>query len=166
MQQFNASQASDLSRVLPFLKQETLNAQGIGPQGMAEAGSAITGTAAGAGGTGKGLAELFAQRTGQSGNVGTAASDQIARNAQNQVASGSNALSLENVGIKQEQQQAGLSGLQNVQNEEVNNAENMLALSNQGIGAQNSADQATMNEILAPLKAVGSIASGVATATA
>jgi len=165
LNQFGAQQQQELNTVLPFYQQEAFNPQGIGPQGLAQGKSAISGATSAAAGTGKNAGNLLAARTGNPTNA-SAIQDVTARNAMQTEGNQNLALNLENSNLQQQQQQAGQSGIQNVYNTEMSNALASLGLSNQSIGAQNAASSANENAWLAPLKIagqLGSAATGAAT---
>jgi hypothetical protein len=130
--------ANNLSGVtMPFLENELNNPQGLGQPALnqiqTQSGQAI----AGATGAGNEQALLNASRTGNTAAVPGI----IDANTRNAIAGQSNnALStnIENAKLKQQQQQAGASGLEKMYGTDVSAALQSLGLSNQSIGEWNN----------------------------
>jgi len=153
---FGESQGEQ-SSILPFLNQEATNPQGFGQQTMGEMTTAGGQATAGTLGSGINRANLTASRTGNQ----AALSDIIAAATRGSQATTSNNaldLGLQNARLKQQQQQAGISGIGSLAGENEQSSLSSLGLSNQAIQ-----DWATANtSAWGPTEAFAQDASNVA----
>src|ERR1700685_443525 len=140
------------SSELPFLQNELTNPQGMGQQALNQTITQGGQATAGALGAGKEAALLNASRTGNTAAVPgvlDATTPQAMRQQSNNVL-GTN---LQTTQLKQQQQQAGVSGLEKMYGTDVGAALQSLGLSNSAIGNWTGADNSTTNADLGWLNA-------------
>lgn len=138
---------SDLQDVIqPFLQQELNNPQGYGlqttEQMQTEGGQAVAGATGAAGES----AQLAASRTGNPAAT-AGVIDATARNAMRQQSNNALDIARQNALLKEQQKQAGATGLEHLYGEDVNAALKALGLEDASISAWTSADQASANKL-------------------
>jgi hypothetical protein len=131
---------------LPFLTNELTNPQGYGAQQIAQMETAGGQATAGAAGAGKEAATLNASRTGNTAAI-PGVIDATTRAAMAQQSNNALGIQQANANLKQQQQQEGVSGLEQMYGTDVNAALNALGLSTSAINAQTAADQESNNAI-------------------
>jgi hypothetical protein len=144
---FNKSGIQDRGAVEPFLQGEINDPQGYGQdavnQMLTQGGESVSGAT----GAADEKANLLAARTGNTsslpGIVGANARDAMKQNSDNALT-----IALKNADLKQHQQQAGASGLENLYGEDTGSVLKSLGLADQSIqdwtGAQTGAQDAAM----------------------
>jgi hypothetical protein len=161
---FGESQGEQ-SQILPFLSQEATNPQGFGQQTMGQMTTAGGQATAGALGSGINKADLTASRTGNQ----AALSDIIAaatRGGESATSNNSLDLGLQNAKLKQQQQQAGITGIGELSAGNEGSALSSLGLSNSAIQDWASANTSAWGPALGITgditSAAGSYAQGAA----
>jgi hypothetical protein len=132
--------------VMPFLTNELTNPQGYGAQTLNQMQTAAGQATAGAGGAANEAAQLNASRTGNTAAV-PGVIDNTARTAMQTQSKNALNIAQQNALLKQQQQQAGESGLAQMYGTDVSAALNALGLSTSAINAQTAADQESNNAI-------------------
>jgi hypothetical protein len=131
--------------LFPFLQGEVNNPEGFGQQTLDQMLTHGGESVAGAVGNAKESAELNASRTGNTANLSSII-DAAARSGMSQQSNNALDVDIANAKLKQEQQQAGASGLNSLYGTDVKAALESLGLSNQALGVANQADANTFNQ--------------------
>lgn len=131
---------------LPFLKNELTNPQGFGQKDLSQMLTQSGQSIGGAVGSADEAARLAASRTGNPAAI-PGVIDQTARNAMAQESNNALDVNLQNAKLKQQQQQEGMSGLQQMYGTDVGAALNALGLSTSAVNAQTAADAQTQSAL-------------------
>ena len=157
---------ADYNTLLPLFQQEATNPTGLGQLGLGALTTAGGEATAGALGAGKEAATLRASRAGNPSSTASII-DALGRSAMNQQSNNALKTGMENEQVKLGQQQAGLSGIENLGNESQNAALNYLGLSNTASNNLANQQQAAFSSIFGPLMQLGGATAGaVGTAVA
>lgn len=152
----SADAGKDRSSVLPFLTNEINNPQGYDPTTLSamqtEGGQAVAGSV----GTAGNAASLLASRTGNTAAV-PGIIDSTARSGMSQQSN--NALSIlnNNAQLKNQQQQAGATGMENLYSQDQGNALKALGLTDESLGQWTNADNATSTTLKNDVSDIGSL---------
>lgn len=153
------------SNLTPFLTEEMLHPQGIGPQGLSAETAAATG---GAGGALSAFQGAAAQRAGASRNAGAfqAALDDASRNAAKAAAGSSERIAANNEMLKQQQSQEGASGLNSLYKTDTSGMLDAMGQEANDIKAQIAAQEAgppglsMINQVLGTVGGAAKLAGG------
>ena len=164
---YNSAASSTGSTLTPLLTQLATHPQGYSPSDLASMNTAAMQSAGGSTAGITGQANQTAARTNNAGGYG-AALDQAARQNAAQLSDAALSIQNQNAGVKLQQQQEGISGLESTYGTQVGAGENALGLSDQALGVENQANQTKLSQIMAPFQiasglgnAAGSILQGV-----
>jgi hypothetical protein len=135
-----ANAAGLYGTVAPALTQEAIAPQGINPADLAKMNTAAQQSAGGSNAGAVGQGSLLSARTRNAGS-GAAAIAKSAEGAQQQLGNEAVGIQNENTKVKQQQQQAGLNGLQSLYGTTENAALGGLGASNQALGLEEKAPQ-------------------------
>lgn len=139
--QYNTAATGVSGQLTPFLENELNNPQGFGQQGLSQLQTQAGQATAGALGAGKEAALLNASRTGNASSV-PGVIDATTRGAMQQQSNNVLGTNLANDELKQKQQQAGASGLQDLYGTDVGAALKSLGLEDESINAWTSGREA------------------------
>lgn len=153
---------SEQQTLLPFFNQELLNPQGFNPQTLGEMTTASGQSTSSALGNAAQQARLNAARTGNMASL-PGVIDEAARSAMKTGSNNALDINLKNQELKNAQQQAGVSGLNGLSNEDIQAALNSLNAASGASQAWGSANQSAwgpFNSIFGDLTAgLSSVAS-------
>lgn len=127
------------SGLVPALQTEAYNPQGISPTTMAQMNTATQQSAGGSQAGAVGQGALLASRTKNAGTADAAIS-QSARTAGQTAANGALKTQLANAQMKNQQQQAGLSGLEGLYGADLSGSLSGLSAANSALNVANQAD--------------------------
>jgi hypothetical protein len=155
--QYNNEANGVLGQELPFLESELNNPTGLGQNTVTQMKTQGGEAAAGAAGQAKEAALLNASRTGN-----TAATpgiiDAAARNSQSGETTAANNVDIQNAMLKQQQQQAGASGLEKLYGTDVGASLNALGASTQAANVENTAGQAGFQDVMGIINSASNLA--------
>lgn len=151
---------SQLAPLNSFFQQEAYNPQGFGQQALNQMTTQAGQNTAGALGTAEEQQNLNQARSGTASSANPAVDSYIRRALSANANTGLD-IGLQNNQVKQQQQQAGIAGMQGLSQEEIQTALNSIAASNGGVQAWSSAQQANPGAFSQILGAVGGVAQGV-----
>ena len=133
------SQASNVYGSLePTLQAEAAHPMGFTPQAKAAMNTAGQQSAGGSAAGAIGQGRLYAARTHNAGGAKAAIGEGV-RNAGQNLSNTAVGTEVANANLQNQQQQAGLRGLQGLYGTELGEGENALGLSNQALGVANNA---------------------------
>ena len=137
----------------PTLNRMVNNPSGFGTQTL---NNMTTSTLQSAGGAAAGEVGAGMQRAAATNNAGgyQASAAQAGHDATSQLSDAALGIQNNDAMLKQQQQQEGISGLEQMYSTNVGAGENALGLSNQALGVQNAADEQTFNDWYKPFATV------------
>lgn len=150
---------SELGPLSSFFQQEAYNPQGFGQQALNQMTTQAGQNTAAALGTAEEQQRLAQARSGTASSA-SPATDSYIRRALSANANTGLDIGLQNNQLKQQQQQAGIAGLQGLSQEEIQTALNSIAASNGGVQAWSQAQEANPGEFNTVLGDVGAIGQG------
>ena len=152
--QYNTEAGQTVGEVQPFLQQELLNPTGLGQSTVEQMKSQAGDAAAGGVGAAKEAALLNASRTGN-----TAATpgiiDAAARAGMAGETSAANDVDIKNAMLKNQQQQSGAAGLEDIYGHELGASLQSLGLSNTAAQDQTQAAQGGFGDVMGILNYAG-----------
>jgi hypothetical protein len=122
----------------PTLQAEASHPQGFTPQAKAAMNTAAQQSAGGSTAAAIGQGRLYAQRTHNAGGAKAAIGEGV-RGAGQNLSNAAVGTEVKNAQLQNQQQQAGLHGLQGLYDTQLGEGENALGLSNQALGIVNQA---------------------------
>jgi hypothetical protein len=162
-----ASGSQQLAPLNSFFQQEAYNPQGFGQQALNQMTTQAGQNTAAALGTAEEQQRLGQARSGTQSSANPA-TDSYIRRALSANANTGLDIGLQNNQLKQQQQQAGIAGLQGLSQEEIQTALNSIAASNGGVQAWSTAMQANPGAFQTAIgdigtlgQAAGSVATGL-----
>lgn len=161
--QYNTAATGVSGQLTPFLENELNNPQGFGQQGLSQLQTQAGQATAGALGAGKEAALLNASRTGNASAV-PGVIDATTRGAMQQQSNNVLGTNLANDELKQKQQQAGASGLQDLYGTDVGAALKSLGLEDDSINAWTGAKTAAGNSMWQSINGIDKLVGQAGTA--
>lgn len=146
----------------PTLQAEAAHPQGLTPQAKAAMNTAAQQSAGGGTAGAIGAGRLYASRTRNAGGA-KAAIGQAVRGAGKNLSDAALNTEMTNAKMQQQNQQAGINGLQKLNATETGAGENALGLSNKALGIGEQADENNpyMKILLQGMQSAGQAASGL-----
>ena len=145
--------ASNSSILTPTLNRMATNPQGFGQTTINNMNTAALQSAGGAASGIVGQGNLQAARTNNAGGF-AASAGAAGHDATAQLSDSALGVQNRNALLQQQQQQEGLSGLENLYGTNLGASQNALGLSNSALNVKNAADQQTLGSWLGPAQAV------------
>jgi len=154
----NANAANVYGGLEPTLQAEAAHPQGLTPQAKAAMNTAAQQSAGGGTAGAIGAGRLYASRTRNSGGAKAAIGEAV-RGAGKNLSDAALNTEITNAKMQQQNQQAGIRGLQGLNATETGAGENAMGLSDKalGIGEQADADNPYMKILLQSMKSAGEV---------
>ena len=153
---YNADASSTLGQVQPFLQNELTDPQGLGSQTVDQMKTQAGESAAGGVGQAKEAGMLNASRTGNTAAI-PGIIDAASRGAMQTETGAANNVDIQNAMLKNQQQQAGAGGLEDIYGQELGASLKSLGLSNTAAQNEETAQQGDWKDALGIVGAAASL---------